>query len=46
MRIVGALGVVGLRALHGIARVAEVHEFRALHDAAIGDVQTGNDALC
>ncbi len=43
--LVGALLVVAPRDLDRIAGIAQIDEIDALDDAALGDVQTGNDAL-
>ena len=43
--LVGAGLVVDERLLHGVARVAEVDEVHAFDDAAVVDVQAGDDAL-
>ena len=43
--LVGALLVVAARDLDRIAGVAQVDEVDALDDAAVGDVEAGNDAL-
>ena len=43
--LVGALGVVALGQLDGVARVAQVDEVRALDDAPGVDVQARDDAL-
>src|SRR3546814_19349418 len=43
-KLVGACGVIGARGLDRIARVAEVDEIDPLDDAAVGDVEAGNDA--
>ena len=43
--LVGALLVVALRELDGIARVAQVHEVDALHHAPILDVHAGDHAF-
>ena len=42
---VRALIIVAVRDLHRIAGIAQPDEIHALHDAAVGDVQTGNDAF-
>jgi hypothetical protein len=42
--LVGALGVVGRGLLDRIASVAQLHEVDALDHAAIGHVETRNDA--
>ena len=43
--LVGALGVVALGELDRVARVADVDEVRALHDAPGVDVEARDDAL-
>ena len=43
--LVGALGVVALGQLDGVAGVADVDEVRALDDAAAVDVEARDDAL-
>ena len=40
---VGALGRIALGELGRVALIDEVHEARALDDAAVGDVQAGDD---
>ena len=42
--LVGAGGVVDARLLDGIAGVAQADELHALHDAAVLDVEAGDDA--
>src|SRR2546425_4966168 len=44
-QFVGALGVVGLGGRHGITGVAQIDEAHALHDTAVLDVETRDDAL-
>ena len=44
-QLVGALGVVDGRLLHRVAGVAQLHEVDALDDAAVLDVETGDDAF-
>jgi hypothetical protein len=34
-----------MRDLHGIAGIPQAHEVDSLHDAPIGHVEAGNDAL-
>ena len=43
--LVGALGLVALGELHGVAGVADVDEVRALHDAALVHVEAGMTRL-
>src|SRR5208282_2663193 len=43
-QFVGASLVVGDGAFHGIAGVAQIDEFHALDDAAVLDVEAGDDA--
>ncbi len=43
--LVGALTVVATRDLDRIAGIAQIDEIDALDDAALGDVEAGNDAL-
>jgi hypothetical protein len=43
-QLVGTGSVIGLRLLDRIARIAQVDEIDALDHAAIGDVETGDDA--
>ena len=45
IELVGALGVVALGELHRVTGVADVDEVRALDDAAVVDVEAGDDAL-
>ena len=42
-QLVGARGVIGARRLDRVARVAQVDEVDALDDAAVGDVEAGDD---
>ena len=44
-QLVGALRVVGLGGGHRIAGIAQIDEADPLHDAAVLDVETGDDAL-
>jgi hypothetical protein len=44
-QLVGTLRVVALGELHRVAGVTDVDEVRALDDATVVDVQTGNDPL-
>jgi hypothetical protein len=43
-QLVRARGVIGLRLFHRVARIAQVDEIHALDHAAVGDVETGDDA--
>jgi hypothetical protein len=40
-----AVAVIAVRQFHRIARIAQIDEVDALHDAPGGDIQTGDDAL-
>ena len=42
---IGAVAVIAVRQLDGIARIAQVDEVDTLHNAPGGDVQAGDDAL-
>ena len=44
-QLIRALGVIHFRALDGIARVAQVQEFRSLHHATIGHIEAGNHSF-
>jgi hypothetical protein len=43
-QLIRARRVIGLRLFHRIARIAQVDEVHALDHAAVGDVETGDDA--
>jgi hypothetical protein len=43
--LVGALFVIGLGDLHGIARVAQVYEAYAFHDPTRLHIEAGDDSL-
>ena len=43
-QFVGAGGIVGHPRLDGVAGIAQVEELDALDDAAVFDVEAGNDA--
>src|SRR5262249_32960898 len=44
-QFIGTLLIVDLGGLHGVAGVAQVEEVDPLHNSAIFDIETGNDAF-